>query len=965
MSPRLLSFLNSRDKMLDPVRKQSQNSFSFLVFAGLCVALGLTLSLSAFAPQSVLAQNTYTVDVTGDNGDADPGDGECETTSGNCTLRAAIEEANASSSEDIIEFGAIAPEGGPAQITPSSQLTVTETVTIDGTTEDSYTGDAPTVLIDGGSLPDSDDDGLFFQASANRSNINALAVVDAPDDGIDVDSETSIRNCYVGVSTDGTTSNGNGDNGILLLGDENTVGSNNVIGGNDAAGIRIQGGNNDVFDNLIGLGAGGTTDVGNGGAGILIDEGSSNLIGDSSTDPTIGNLGNTISGNSGAGIRIESDGNVVLSNAIGTTPDGSTAQPNSSGVVLLGNNNTVGGSNVLATNVISGNDFNGIRIGEGGETSASDNTVENNVIGTDASGTSAVPNGNGSVEGGVRIDEGTDNEILDNVISGNTANGILIRGASPSNTIQGNRIGVDANDSPLGNEHWGIVVETNSNTIGGLDSEDGNRIGDNANAGIRVEGNNNSVHNNEVGVTEDGADVGNGANGLFVSGDSNVLGTVSSDSSHGNLVGNNSGSGIYIQDGSNNALVSNHIGTTPTGDSAPNGDHGINIEATSDNASTENVIGFAYGVSIPSDVDVDDGLNVIANNGGDGVFISGAGDATGNSVRGNRIYDNAEIPIDLAGGDEDSDGKTSNDNGDDDADTGPNNLQNFPEINDVSYDEQNDEVTIDYTVFTSSNHANYGSNGLAIDFYAGTDSQPDSRTYLDTQFYNSPSSAKQVVIALPSGVSPEDYFVATATDADGNTSEHFQEAQPLPVELAAFEAQNDGEAVQLSWKTASETENAGFDVERRTEGEDEWTKVDFVEGQGTTSEPQTYSLRDQAFSYDADSLFYRLKQIDTDGSVHLSDEVTVHRAVTEVQLLGTYPNPARSQATVRYAVPDRQTVTLFLYDVLGRKLRTVTKEKKEGRTKVQLDVSGLSSGTYFLQLETRNMVKTERLTVVR
>lgn len=941
--------------MLNTADKQTQASLPPFLPMGLFVILGLTLGFLAPAIHPVQGQTTYVVTTTS----GDPGVDNCTSDgSGNCSLPAAIDEANQSPGEDVIEFGDIAPSGGPAQIAPSTQLTVKDPITIDGTTEDSYTGDAPTVLIDGSSLPDSDNDGLFLQASANGSTIQALALVDAPRNGIDVEGNVTIQNCYVGVSTDGATPNGNGSNGIRMFGNENLA-INNVIGGNSGNGIHIQGSSNFVYDNLIGVDANGTMDVGNGAAGIRIDD-SGNYIGAC----LFGCSGNVISGNGTSGIAIHADGQTVITNLIGTNESGTSAIPNNNGIAVESSNNTIGGS-ADERNVISGNEFNGIRIGVGSKTSANDNTVENNYIGTGASGTSAVPNGNGSVEGGVRIDEGTDNEILNNVIAGNTANGIRIRGASPSNTVQGNRVGVNANGSPLGNAHWGIKVETNSNTVGGINSGDGNTVGDNAHAGIRIEGNNNSVHNNEVGVTSDGTDVGNGANGMFVSGDNNVIGAVSGGASHGNLVGNSSEDGILIENGSKNALVSNYIGTNANGDSAPNEGNGISIEATSGSASTGNVIGFAPGVSIPSDVDVDAGLNVITNNGGDGVWISGAGDATGNSVRGNRIYDNAEIPIDLAGGDEDSEGKTQNDNGEDDADTGPNNLQNFPEINDVTYDEEGDEVTIDYTVFTGSSHADYGPNGLTIDFYAASNSEPSGRTYLDTQFYDSPSSSKQIVIELPSGVSSDDYFVATATDASGNTSEVFHEAQQLPVELAAFEAQTDGDAVQLSWKTASETKNAGFDVERTTGEANEWTKVDFVEGHGSTSEPQTYSLKDQSFSYDADSLTYRLKQIDTDGSVHVSEEVTVHRAVTDVQLLGTFPNPARNQATIRYAVPDRQNVTISLYDVLGREVRTVRNEGKEGRTKAQLDVAGLSSGTYFLRLETGGDVKTERLTVVR
>jgi hypothetical protein len=141
-----------------------------------------------------------------------------------------------------------------------------------------------------------------------------------------------------------------------------------------------------------------------------------------------------------------------------------------------------------------------------------------------------------------------------------------------------------------------------------------------------------------------------------------------------------------------------------------------------------------------------------------------------------------------------------------------------------------------------------------------------------------------------------------------------------------------------------------------------------VDGAGTTNEPQSYTFRDEDVPYDADSLTYRLKQIDTDGSVAYSEAVTVARsAVEQVRLLGTYPNPARGRATVRFAVPagPAQNVTLRLYDVLGRQVRTVSSTATAGRHEQQLDTGRLPSGTYFLRLTVGGTTRTQQLTVVR
>jgi len=191
--------------------------------------------------------------------------------------------------------------------------------------------------------------------------------------------------------------------------------------------------------------------------------------------------------------------------------------------------------------------------------------------------------------------------------------------------------------------------------------------------------------------------------------------------------------------------------------------------------------------------------------------------------------------------------------------------------------------------------------------------------------------------------------------------------EPLPVELARFEGSVEGENVILKWRTASETNNSGFAVQRRGSDTAPWTRVTFVDGAGTTSTPQTYRYRDTDLPYEADSLTYRLKQVDTDGSTSVSGPITVRRGAPKtVQLLGTYPNPARTRATVRYALPQRQRVTVRLFDALGRHVATIMRGRKdEGRHQRQIDTSRLPSGVYFLRLEARDAIQTQRLSIVR
>ena len=241
--------------------------------------------------------------------------------------------------------------------------------------------------------------------------------------------------------------------------------------------------------------------------------------------------------------------------------------------------------------------------------------------------------------------------------------------------------------------------------------------------------------------------------------------------------------------------------------------------------------------------------------------------------------------------------------------------------------------------------------------------------------------------------SGEKLYVTANNGVSGRELYRIGPNDPLPVELASLDATYNGEKVRLSWQTASETNNASFRIQRKAgasndgvkasrrdastlspeEGEGAWTTVGNVEGAGTTSEAQRYRFTDEDLPYEADALTYRLKQVDTDGSANYSKMITVERGVSQVQLLGTAPNPARKQATVRYALPEKQDsgsspeqrVTIQLYNVLGQQVQTVVNSPQTGRHERTLDVSDLSSGVYFLRLQTGGEVRTQKLTVVQ
>jgi surface protein len=246
---------------------------------------------------------------------------------------------------------------------------------------------------------------------------------------------------------------------------------------------------------------------------------------------------------------------------------------------------------------------------------------------------------------------------------------------------------------------------------------------------------------------------------------------------------------------------------------------------------------------------------------------------------------------------------------------------------------------------------------------------PTSTLYLYVTADLTSAASGTIELTLASGaLAPDDggYVNNDATDFPMQLSNG---SQPLPVELSAFDAQRQTGAVVLTWQTISETGNAGFAVQRRVEGlTSPWKQLTFVEGAGTTTSSQHYRYRDADPPF-ADSLAYRLKQVDLDGTTTLSEEITLTRTtVTDLELLGTYPNPARTRATIRFAVPARAggaEATLQLYDLLGRRVRQVLTPGTAGRHEQQLDVSGLSSGLYVLRLVAGDEVRTQRITVVR
>ena len=280
------------------------------------------------------------------------------------------------------------------------------------------------------------------------------------------------------------------------------------------------------------------------------------------------------------------------------------------------------------------------------------------------------------------------------------------------------------------------------------------------------------------------------------------------------------------------------------------------------------------------------------------------------------------------------------------------------------------ESTIsDYRVALFSGGTQFGSNTevrFAVSTFSGINDPTEVTVYTRPEVGSGTFSAMSKNInenGTPNDPSDDEIVVTTDSFSEFVFASN---SQPLPVELTQFDAQVTEDAVTLHWATASETNNAGFEVQRRVD--DTWKALSFVDGAGTTDTPQTYRFRDHAPTF-ADSLVYRLRQVDTEGTATLSSQVVVHRQPgSAVRLAAPAPNPVRQQATVQYVVPDgaTQPVRLDVYNALGQRVATLVNESQApGHQELSLDASRWASGTYFLRLQVGNATRSQRVTVVR
>jgi hypothetical protein len=191
----------------------------------------------------------------------------------------------------------------------------------------------------------------------------------------------------------------------------------------------------------------------------------------------------------------------------------------------------------------------------------------------------------------------------------------------------------------------------------------------------------------------------------------------------------------------------------------------------------------------------------------------------------------------------------------------------------------------------------------------------------------------------------------------------------VPVELASFSAQLVDKDVILNWITATELNNQGFDIEYSLDNEN-FSKIGFVPGFGTTTEMKSYSFRISNVLPGAQ--YYRIKQIDFDGTFTIYNSVEVTGPVPNTFVLNqNHPNPFNPSTNISFSLPVESDVTIRMYNMIGQEVAQIAKNNfQAGNHSVEFNAKELSSGAYIYTLEAKgingaNFISTKKMLLLR
>ena len=230
---------------------------------------------------------------------------------------------------------------------------------------------------------------------------------------------------------------------------------------------------------------------------------------------------------------------------------------------------------------------------------------------------------------------------------------------------------------------------------------------------------------------------------------------------------------------------------------------------------------------------------------------------------------------------------------------------------------------------------------------------------------NAPATATSIIIEAAISWSLD----LGVTNWDSNIGNYLFTNTIIPVELVSFTASVINNAVSLNWSTATELNNSRFEIERSTDKTD-WILLGFKEGNGTTSEPQQYSYSDNISGVSTSKLYYRLKQIDYDGTFEYSDIVEVEVAPLTFSLEQNFPNPFNPSTKISWQSPVGSWQTLKVYDIIGNEVATLVDEyRPAGNYEVEFKSAvgslQLANGVYFYRIQAGDFVETRKMLLLK
>jgi parallel beta-helix repeat protein len=573
-----------------------------LVGSALAVLTGILVTSYVSAH---IQTKTYLVNSNANTADNNPGDGVCATAGGQCTLVAAIQEANADGDTSIIHFAQKFQAVNSFDGCSLPILTADDT-TIDASNQWDTPNGQPGVEISGALC-----DLLHIQAN----NTTVLGIL------------------FGGSDNTGVKLNGN----LNHIGGYNPGQRNVFVSG--LTGVLVNGHSNAISNNYIGTIDGETTVMTTTySVGIYVNAGTYTAIAD-----------NLIAGQTSSGILVMTSDNIIRNNIIGMSWNQISPLPNQTGIALeAGANNTIGPGNLVA-----GNTNHGIYLAHASETVIAGNyTASYQGVGNGADGihihlSNHIQVSEGNLiayngNEGIHVSSSNNITIDGNEVRDNVSHGIHLE-ASDSSTVTGNYIGLDSGAFDGGNSGHGILIDNGSTgiTVGGTNNGDPNWIGWNHMDGIRLEGS--TTHQNVVLGNVIGAPInwgwqapnGHHGIGIYAGANDNIIGWEGLSNGANSILASN-WTGVAIVNSNNNAVLANRIGTHGTATDWGNAYYGVNIV----NSAETSVIGneIAYNGSYQ-------GMNEAQA----GVLIDGA-TSINNKISANSIHDNDGPGIKLING---------------------------------------------------------------------------------------------------------------------------------------------------------------------------------------------------------------------------------------------------------------------------------------------------------------------------